>query len=63
MTERNAGRLTAGVDGEIALTPKAKAELVCRVHDPVDAFTAMPVRPVYTPKPGTKKQRPLRIPC
>ena len=23
VTERNAGRLTAGVDGEVALTPKA----------------------------------------
>ena len=32
VTERNAGRLTAGVDGEVALTPKAKAELVDRVH-------------------------------
>src|SRR5690348_9950147 len=38
VTERNAGRLTAGVDGEVALTPKAKAELVSRVHDPADAF-------------------------
>src|SRR5690348_17792190 len=38
VTEVNAGRLAAGVDGEIALTPKAKAELVSRVHDPADAF-------------------------
>jgi RNA-directed DNA polymerase len=30
VTERNAGRLTAGVDGEVVLTPKAKAELVDR---------------------------------
>ncbi len=62
VTERNAGRLTAGVDGEVALTPKAKAELVARVHDPADGFKAMPVRRVYIPKPGTKKQRPLGIP-
>jgi hypothetical protein len=27
VTERNAGRLTAGVDGEVVLTPKAKTEL------------------------------------
>jgi RNA-directed DNA polymerase len=27
VTERNAGRLTAGVDGEVALTPQAKAGL------------------------------------
>ena len=26
VTERNAGRLTAGVDGEVVLTPEAKAE-------------------------------------
>ena len=62
VTERNAGRLTAGVDGEVALTPKAKAELARRVHDPADAFKAMPVRRVFIPKPGTKKQRPLGIP-
>ena len=31
VTERNAGRLTAGVDGEVVLTPKAKAELAERV--------------------------------
>ena len=34
VTERNAGRLTAGVDGEVVLTPEAKAKLVDRVHDP-----------------------------
>jgi RNA-directed DNA polymerase len=62
VTERNAGRLTAGVDGEVALTPKAKAELVRRVHDPADAFKAMPVRRVFIPKPGSNKQRPLGIP-
>jgi len=62
VTERNAGRLTAGVDGEVVLTPKAKAELARRVHDPADAFKAMPVRRVFIPKPGTKKQRPLGIP-
>jgi RNA-directed DNA polymerase len=62
VAERNAGRLTAGVDGEVALTPKAKAELVRRVHDPADAFKAMPVRRVFIPKPGGKKRRPLGIP-
>jgi RNA-directed DNA polymerase len=61
VTERNAGRLTAGVDGEIALTPRTKEQLVARVHDPADAFKAMPVRRVFIPKPGGK-QRPLGIP-
>ena len=62
VTERNAGRLTAGVDGEVALTPQAKSELVSRVHDPADVFKAMPVRRVFIPKPGSNKQRPLGIP-
>ena len=32
VTERNAGRLTAGVDGEVVLTPQAKSKLADRVH-------------------------------
>jgi RNA-directed DNA polymerase len=62
VTERNAGRLTAGVDGEVVLTPEAKRELVDRVQHPTEPFTAQPVRRVYIPKPGTSKQRPLGIP-
>ena len=62
VTERNAGRLTAGVDGEVVLTPEAKTELVERVQHPREPFKALPVRRVYIPKPGTKKQRPLGIP-
>src|SRR6478736_3071713 len=31
VTERNAGRLTAGVDGEVVLTPEAKARLADRI--------------------------------
>ena len=38
VTERNAGRLTAGVDGEVALTPEAKIELVDRVAHPREPF-------------------------
>ena len=62
VTERNAGRLTAGVDGEVALTPKAKMELVDRVQSRSEPFHAMPVRRVYIPKPGSKKRRALGIP-
>jgi RNA-directed DNA polymerase len=62
VTERNAGRLTAGVDGEVVLTAEAKRELVNRAQHPTEPFTAQPVRRVYIPKPGTNKQRPLGIP-
>ena len=58
VTERNAGRLTAGVDGEVVLTPEAKLELAERVQHSNEPFKAWPVRRVYIPKPGTKKQRP-----
>ena len=61
VTERNAGRLTAGVDGEVVLTPEAKRELVRRVQHPTEPFKAQPVRRVFIPKAGGK-QRPLGIP-
>src|SRR5450756_1888864 len=47
VTERNAGRLTAGMDGEVVLTPKAKMDLVERVQYSSEPFRASPVKRVY----------------
>jgi RNA-directed DNA polymerase len=63
VTERNAGRLTAGVDGEVVLTPEAKMRLVERVQRSTEPFIATPVRRVYIPKRGSgANRRPLGIP-
>jgi RNA-directed DNA polymerase len=63
VTERNAGRMTAGVDGEVVLTPEAKLELARRVQQSPEPFKALPVKRVHIPKRGTSgKRRPLGIP-
>jgi RNA-directed DNA polymerase len=46
----------------VVLTPKAKEQLVARVQDSREPFTALPVRRVFIPKPGSQKRRPLGIP-
>jgi RNA-directed DNA polymerase len=61
VTELNAGRKTAGIDGEVALTPEAKGDLADWVQHQTEPWTARPVRRVYIPK-ANGKQRPLGIP-
>jgi RNA-directed DNA polymerase len=57
VTERNAGRLTAGIDGEVVLTPQARAQLVDRVAHSREPFKAWPVRRRDIPKPGSRTKR------
>jgi RNA-directed DNA polymerase len=60
VTELNAGRKTAGIDGEVVLLPGAKAELADWVQRRSAPWLARPVKRVYIPKAGGR--RPLGIP-
>ncbi len=61
VTQRNAGRRTAGIDGQVALSPEDRAEMAVRVHRTISAWDPLPVRRVYVPK-ANGKRRPLGIP-
>jgi RNA-directed DNA polymerase len=63
VTQRNAGRKTAGIDGEVALTPEARAQVAVRVHRSASSWTPVAVKRVHIPKASNPaKLRPLGIP-
>ncbi len=59
VTLENKGRKTPGIDGQIVLTPKARARLVRQMLN-IKAWLVRPGKRVYIPKAGGK-QRPLGI--
>src|SRR6266480_2777469 len=60
VTQDNAGRNTAGVDGEVMTTSYGRARLVEWMLNQTEPWQARPVRRVFIPK--SNGRRPLGIP-
>jgi RNA-directed DNA polymerase len=61
VTEVNAGRKTAGIDGMVVLLPRGKAELADWLQHKAAPWKPRPVKRVFVPK-ANGRQRPLGIP-
>jgi RNA-directed DNA polymerase len=61
VTELNAGRKTAGVDGKTMVSHHQKAELADWVQHQAEPWSPRPVKRVYVPK-SNGRRRPLGIP-
>lgn len=61
VAQRNTGRKTAGIDGQVALTASARMALAVRVHRSIRSWEPVPVKRVYIAK-SNGKLRGLGIP-